>query len=337
MFMAIPKGGIHGDLKKFVDMLNGFQKQDMDCLVPITSEKGFGKTTVSLQIARDYCHRYLKMSDSVFKKNLPRIVGFDNDQILQLIEEAPEYWPIIGDEAVRFAMAEDWGTQESRKTKKQFTQIRTKHLLVFLNILDFWWLDRKYRESMCQFWIQSIQRGYGVVFTKDLHIGIEDRWHRKEFQRITKPYSYLTDNTEIIKAYERHPCYFGNIKVHKLDDEIYGEYLQLRNMNVWKPKEVSTTKNYEMKSIIYNLYQFLKSDEGKKTILNSSMRQEDFVRLFMVDPLTNKSLYEKAESARHQLNTWVGEIRNSIELQQRHDNSLGIVKGTSNFISNIRE
>lgn len=291
------KAGIHGDLRRFVDLCYDFQRQDMDIVLPVSSRKGMGKTTDGLQIVRDYFKRYLGVSSKhQFIRRMPKLIAYSNAQVAQRIDEAEDSTPLLLDEAVRFAMGEDWSKRENREMKKKFTQIRDKHLILIMCIPDFWWLDRKYREDMVVFWTHNMMRGYGMVFTPDMKIGIKDCWHRDKFEAIKRPFNMFTNPQEIINIYEKHPCYFGYMHVSKVDQDIYNEYLKLRKAAVWNEEMETEDRMNKWKAgrtCYDNLAKKEFTDELSDLLIKEKRPPQEFVyRLCGYDQYTSLATFK---------------------------------------------
>jgi hypothetical protein len=242
--------GSYQDLGNFCMMIRKFQEQDMDLLIPITGYKGVGKSTLALQLARTYLRLY--HPEINMTSELDKFVVFSAEGVKKNLLEQPNGMPLIADEAALFMMAEDWAKLESRMMKKLFTLARIKHRIIFTCIPDFWWLDRKYREDMVLFWIHTISRGQSIIFTQDVKIGVDDKWHRKEFQKlVSTSLNVFTPPETLINIYRRVPCFFDVLTFPKGEQPLYERYLELRNMTLAtidkEEKEVKEVK--EVKAI----------------------------------------------------------------------------------------
>jgi len=286
--------GSYPGLNRFVDMLRGMQEKDMDVLMATTGFKGCGKTTFNIQVNRRYSQRYLKV-----KFDNDRFTAWDNYDVFTKIHTLPEYSPLNCDEAVRFAMGEDWMTAESKELKKLFTQIRVKHMIVEFAIPDFWWLDRKYRESLITIWVHIVKRGYAIVFLPDLTPGVDDVWHRDQFRKLFKrtTFNFFSANIDkIIKLMRKHRCYYDEFKFPKLPERVYNDYLKIRNKKVFDKTELTTRKHlrqfrkYMVKIPFWNVYHRWKElanlvKENEEKITHSKLQ-----KFLAYDPITKEEL-----------------------------------------------
>lgn len=194
------------------------------------------------------------------KFNFKKYLAYDNEEIMEMVyKDLPPYSPIIADEAVNFMMGEDWNTKESKKLKKLFAVMRTKHLVVFANIPRFGWLDSKYREDMATFWLRIIKRGLAVMSIPDLG-ETNDAWHLKYFQDLLGNYNFFTPagiiKDKVNKLKYKHPSVIDVIELPKVPDVIYEEYLKIRNEKAFSRRQEDNEninqKDYA-KWLVYNL------------------------------------------------------------------------------------
>jgi len=224
----IAKQGSYLTMNNVVKFVKKFQDRDMDFVLPISSMKGAGKSTLGIQLMKRHVENNLGISFS-----LKDYLAYDNEDVKRLINELPDKSPILCDEAARFALSEDWGKTENKDMKKLFTQIRTKHLFIIMCAPDFFWIDKKYRNEICVFWIHILKRGYCVGFTRDTTIGVDDPWHRKEFQKITRGTNIFSDSDKVIGIYRKHPCFWEEFKFPPVEARLYAQYLKYRDERIF--------------------------------------------------------------------------------------------------------
>lgn len=226
--------GSYAGLNDFVDMIRYMQvSEDLDSLVGISGFKGFGKSTFSKQVLIRYAEKYMGVKNFT-PAMLENYTTYTVQDLDNALNNLPVYAPIDVDEAVNFAMGEDWMLGKNKKTKKKFAKIRNKHHVFLFNIPDLWWLDKKYRENMMTVWVHIVKKGHVMVAFPNTAPGIEDRWDRKWLQKqFTKnPSNYFTPLDNMMKKLRRYPCYFDEFAFPKLEERIYNKHLELRNVKV---------------------------------------------------------------------------------------------------------
>lgn len=173
------------------------------------------------------------------KINFGLYLAYDSDEVKEKIHELPEYSPLLPDEGVRFMMGEDWMKTENKDMKKLFAQMRTKHLFLLTNIQKFKWTDSKIRNDMTTFWIRILKRGFAILMQPDLG-ETDDPWHMKDFEKSLGQYFYMTPSDELLerahKLKETHPCVFDYLSIPKVPDDIYADYLKIRNQKAFERK-----------------------------------------------------------------------------------------------------
>lgn len=232
--LDIAEGSYQG-MNNFITFVRLLKKNDYDCFAGVSSIKGFGKSTFTIIAARNYYNKFLRPQEGkrFGIKELETYIGYDEDDVYKKATLAlPPYSPLVCDESVNFAMAEDWSKTASKSMKKMFAKIRTKHLSIYFNIPEFFWLDSKYRNTMVSIWLLIIKKGYVIAFLPDLRPQ-QDHWHTKEFMEIPK-YTFVdllspTKFQKVLNAYRKHPCFFDGFAFPKLDDRLYNAYEEIRN------------------------------------------------------------------------------------------------------------
>lgn len=255
-------------LRSMVFWFRTFQVNDDDVSCLISSRKGMGKSTLGLLLLKLYLLIFLRVCPvcgweglgvkkkvdgrlrwvspktcvnckkdlvsvkynlGVWKVWLRKYVAYDVDDFLSKLYSLPFFSPLFADEAVRFAMGEDWNKHESKEAKRALAQIRTKHLLMLMAIPKFKWLDRKYRDDMSTAWLRIVSKGRVVLFRPDLG-EVDDAYHLGELQKLMGNYFYGDPNLDrILGKLEKHPCYYDIFSYPRLSDPEYEAYLEVRN------------------------------------------------------------------------------------------------------------
>jgi len=284
------------NLDKFASLIESYQDADLDAIIAVTGPKGVGKSSCTIQVTR-------KVLEKRFQQNYfsPRkYIGYDNEDVLKKIHEVEEFSPLIADEAARFAMGEDWNKSENKEMKKLFAQMRTKHLAVFLNIPSFTWMDRKYREDMVSMWLWIPTRGHGVVFTPDTNPGVSDAWHFQDFKKLFRNrISMFTPVEKIIQKVRKHKCYNFDFVFPPVPQEIYEEYLKLRDKKAFEGDEKYSDQKQIGKAILANLY--LHWPEFMKEIMESRFEKPNYKILanLCTDPRTRIKLVNSENTVKN--------------------------------------
>jgi len=212
--------------KFFIEYILNRNRANYDSMVLITGQKGTGKSSAALMMAKFWCYLLdvpFRMDDSVV---------FSNAQVSNAIDNLPMFSPIICDEAIDFAAAQNWSKKENKTLKIKLGKVRTKHLFF---ILCFPWkinkLEKTYLDSYVNYWVDLYARGRGAVFVKDLN-PVTDPWKLSYFKDLGS-FNEFTSVEQIKKMYKNHPNFWDLINVPKPSANFYSRYGKIRQRNVF--------------------------------------------------------------------------------------------------------
>ena len=314
------------NLKKLVKYCRQIQTiDDSDIFFGITGRKGAGKSSFSTQFTREYVKEYF--NEDYFSIN--KYFCYNNKQVDEKLHTLPEYSPIIGDEAIRFAWSREWNKGENKDLVKFSTQIREKHHILFMNIPRMPWIDKAYREGMLGMWAwihATIENGekksYAIIFEPDENQGEPDSWHLKQLRQTEGRISRIgkfTDMDKIYKLVKNHPCFMDIIQFPKVPDDIYSEYRKLKTFYAMEKQSEYVDQKEMGKIISYNL---MRNWGNFNTALKEGRFERPTYRLIAAllchDPSRKKQLVQHTT-----VRNWVQEIAekapNKEEIQELLD------------------
>jgi hypothetical protein len=258
LFSAFVKYCLHRNLANF------------DTLILITADKGTGKSSTAIQMARNWC----KLIGIKFKPK--RHIAYNNADMIRCIDTLNKFEPLIADEAIRFATSEDWAKAENKELKKKLGQVRTKHLFYILCFpLKVTKLEKTYLNSYVDYWIDLFDRGKGALFIKDKNPS-SDVWNIKKFEKLGN-WNEFTSPEFIEKTLSKHPNFWKIISVPSLHKSIYDKYLKVRESNVYDDEnafDAMTKDDYYRAALLLTLRDIVTRDGSLqyKRILKSIYR-----------------------------------------------------------------
>jgi len=227
------RGGLRGHyvFREFIKLLLYRNVANYDSMVLLTAEKGTGKSSAAIMMAREWC----KVLGIQF--NPARHIAYNNADVMNKIDMLNKFEPIVCDEAIRFASSADWNKKENKELKKKLAQVRTKHLLYILCFpLKVEKLEKTYLESYTNYWIDLFGRGVGACYVKDRN-PVQDSWRVKEFNKVGS-YTEFTNLSQIQQKLKKHPNFWQIIKFPKPPDWLYNRYLKVREKNIYDDENV---------------------------------------------------------------------------------------------------
>jgi len=132
-----------------------------DSMVLMTSEKGTGKSSAAIMLARQWC----QLLGIRFDPN--RHLAYTNRDVMEKIDMLNKFEPLVADESVRFASSADWAKADSKELRKKIAEVRTKHLLFILCFpLKIYKMEKNYLESFVNYWCLT---GDTKIITRDVN------------------------------------------------------------------------------------------------------------------------------------------------------------------------
>jgi len=235
---------------KLIDYFGKLQDADLFPIIAVSGPLGTGKSSFSIQASI----KQLKKKFNTDYFSCLKYIAYDNPEVMEKYYSLEENSPLIADEAARFAMGEDWNKAINKELKKTTAQLRPRHLLFFMNIPNFLWLDGKYRGEMVSMWVWIPTRGYAVIFQPDNNPGESDRWHLNDFKKWKQIITPFTDPRRIHDLVSKHKCFFDMVQFPKVPEDIYEAYFELRQKKTYTENAGNYVDQKDMaKIMIYNL------------------------------------------------------------------------------------
>lgn len=204
-----------------------------DSFILLSSEKGTGKSSMAIQLARVWC----SLLGIKFDPN--KHIAYTNPQAVERIDNLPPFSPLILDEAVNFALASEWAKKENRDLRIKLAQVRTKHLLVILCFpMKIKKMEKTYLESYVNYWLDLFDRGTAAVYVKDRNPA-HDSWRIKDFEQLGS-FSEFTGSSRVREILKKHPNFWFVLKVPKVPENVYGKYIKVREANVYNDASVTS-------------------------------------------------------------------------------------------------
>lgn len=264
-------------LKTFISLAVRRNSDKFDTFLGVTGDKGTGKSNLSIVIARDYVKLMNKKMNTNLKFDIEENVVYSDDpeEIFNKVDSLPLYSCIVFDEAARIILGEDWNSRNSKQLKKMWAEIRTKHLLVVF-ALPFTMsdVDKKYRNSLFNYWIECPLRNFGLLFEKT-RLGFFDGSIYNEIGTISYSDSLNEERkkkaeTNALYKIKRIPSFMGVVRWIEIPEPMRTKYYELRDRAVYEKADKEETTEYvpnvklfnKLRYGFYLLYTYLNEVKG---------------------------------------------------------------------------
>lgn len=212
---------------------------NLDSIILVSGNKGAGKSNLAVVLALLWCKRL------GIKFNRKRHIVYTNEQLMEAIDTLPPFSPIVCDESINFALAENWAKLENKEVKKKLAQIRTKHFYFILCFpLKIHKVEKTYLDSYVNYWIDVYARGKGIIFIKDLNPG-NDAWRINDFKDLGS-YNEFTPPAQVKKLLSKHPNFWQTMNIPRLPASVYKNYLKTRESNIYNDPTVSQISRFDV-------------------------------------------------------------------------------------------
>jgi hypothetical protein len=287
----------HNVFRFFMEYLLYRNLANYDSMILLTSEKGTGKSSAAIMMARYWC----SLLGITF--NPKRHIAYNNSDMMRKIALLNKFEPIVADEAVRFALAAEWAKKENKELKKKLAEVRTKHLLFILCFpLKIQKVEKNYLESFTNYWVDLYARGKGAIYVKDKN-PVNDTWRMKDFKNVGS-YTEFTSAEQIRDKLKKHPNFWKMIKFPKPSKKLYDKYLAVREKNVYDDQNVM-----------------------------SSVTKEDIHKALMVMALRDIMMHDKSLS----MNRIILHIKNQYDVSLTKGMVQNVVEDSKQLVTKVQE
>jgi len=212
-------------IRKLAKTIRKIVKSDRDMVIAVSGFPGEGKSDFSCQLSRELDPKHFS-----FRRN----IVFTKEDTKTKVEKLPLYSPVDVDEAIDVVWKGEFYTKDMRDIIKFFNKCRDKNKPVLLNIPDFWEFVKWFRGYRIRMWIFIVTRGTAIILKPDLNPFTDDRWHRKEneklINRYTKKYGMVGG---FIRGITKSKNYVDTLHWKGMPKSEYEEYKKVKNEAIY--------------------------------------------------------------------------------------------------------
>jgi len=204
---------VRWSMAKLVYMIVKILLSDFDAFIIIEGNRGLGKSTLAIHIARKIarCFKLLGMADR-YKFNWSKSLIYTKKETLNFFHQWHKNG--IADEMINVTFNRDFYDPDQKNVIKMINMNRDHCNLFIACVPQFQTLDTQIK-NLCKLRITVVRRGLAIIQTPNRTIYVKDKWdqatneklEREWLQKgISKPaYSKLTTFRGILKFPKLHP------------------------------------------------------------------------------------------------------------------------------------
>ena len=199
-------------MKKLVWMIVQILNNKFDCFIVIEGNRGLGKSTIAIHLARQVSREFKKLGSKDYRFNWRHSLIYSKKETKQFLHK----WKTIGiaDELVNVVFNRDFYNEEQKDIIKMLNMNRDHFNLFLACVPSFQTIDSQIK-NLCKIKITIVRRGLAIIQTPNRTIYARDKWDQATNEKIergwlqkgiTRPhYSKLTTFRGLMTFPKLHP------------------------------------------------------------------------------------------------------------------------------------
>lgn len=170
-------------LPKMVSMIVRILNNKFDCFIIIEGNRGLGKSTLAIHLARRVAREFKKMGSENYKFHWDHTLVYTK-------KETKRFWHKwraigIGDEMINVTFNRDFYDNEQKDIVKMINMNRDHTNLFIACVPQFQTLDSQIK-NLCKIRITVVRRGLCVIQTPNQTIYVKDKWDQATNEKIER-------------------------------------------------------------------------------------------------------------------------------------------------------
>ncbi len=168
---------------KMVTMIVQILQNKFDCFIVIEGNRGLGKSTLAIHLARGVSREFKKMGSKDYRFNWKHTLVYTK-------KETKKFWHKwtstgIADEMINVTFNRDFFNDEQKDIIKMINMNRDHCNFFIACVPQFQTLDSQIKQ-LCKIRITVVRRGLAIIQTPNQTIYIKDRWDTATNEKIEK-------------------------------------------------------------------------------------------------------------------------------------------------------
>lgn len=170
-------------MQKFIWMVVQILKNKFDCFIVIEGNRGLGKSTLAIHLARGVSREFKKMGSKDYRFNW-------RNSLIYTKKETKRFWHKwkssgIGDEMINVTFNRDFYNEDQKDIIKMINMNRDHCNFFVACVPQFQTLDNQIK-GLCKIRITVVRRGIAIIQTPNRTIYVKDRWDSATNEKIER-------------------------------------------------------------------------------------------------------------------------------------------------------
>lgn len=164
-------------------MIYRILKNDFDCFIIIEGNRGLGKSTLALQLAKRVSNKFKRAGKKDYRFNWKSSIVYTKKETKKFLHK----WHSIGiaDEMINVTFNRDFFDTDQKDIIKMINMNRDHHNLFIACVPQFQTLDSQIK-NLCKIRISVLRRGVSMIQTPNRTIYVKDRWDERTNEKIER-------------------------------------------------------------------------------------------------------------------------------------------------------
>lgn len=288
-------------MQKMVDTIVGMLNNKFDCVIVIEGNRGLGKSTLAIILARKVAREFKKRGLTDYKFHWKNTFIYTRKETKRFFHK----WKTIGiaDEMINVTFNRDFYNEDQKDIIKMMNMNRDHCNLFFACVPQFQTLDNQIK-NLCKIRISVVRRGLAVIQSPNKIIYGKDKWDQTTNEKIEREWIKKGIQNP---QYKRLTTFRGIMKFPKLHPTLEAKYQNTKDLkrNIVAQEEMGIDDQEEQKDPYQEMIQLLK--DGK---IKNGTFVDGFAMAHNITPASFQSGIRsrlKAEGIDHKLSNYYWE------------------------------
>ena len=174
---------VHWSMARMIQMIVAILQNKFDCFIVIEGNRGLGKSTLAIHLARGVSREFKKQGSKEYKFNW-------RNALIYTKKETKRFWHKwksvgIGDEMINVTFNRDFYNEDQKDIIKMMNMNRDHCNFFVACVPQFQTLDNQVK-GLCKIRLTVVRRGVVIIQTPNRTIYVKDRWDSATNEKIER-------------------------------------------------------------------------------------------------------------------------------------------------------